>query len=222
MELDTFMNLLLKPESEILDFKKEFHDNNVKLVHDILCLLNSYSEENRFLTFGVSDSKGLYGVAGDANRKNNANIQDLLRASRVNRFPDVIMHNIIHDGKEFDILEIKNRPDKPFFLLHDKAEKGKTLRAGVVYTRLGDTNTPLGESAPEDRIELMWRERFGIGMPPLDRVLRLLEDTEQWERPSENELHHRVFPEFLTDLTRQSFENSRIAASAFVIPRMKF
>lgn len=197
MNLELFISLLLREESETLDFKREFHDSNMKLLHDILCLTNSYSGESRYLVFGVSDSKSLLGITGDVNRKNNANIQDLLRSSQFNRFPDIIMHTLIHDGMEFDILEIKNRPDKPFFVLRDKTDKGKTLRAGVVYTRLGDTNTPLGESAPEERVELMWRERFGIGAPPLERIARLLNDPEQWERPSEKEINHVCFPSSL-------------------------
>jgi hypothetical protein len=33
--------LLQQDECEWLDFKQEFHDNNVKLLHDIICLANA-------------------------------------------------------------------------------------------------------------------------------------------------------------------------------------
>jgi hypothetical protein len=35
----------------------------------------------------------------------------------------------------------------------------------VIYTRLGDTNIPRNETAPEDHIEIMWKEHFGLLNP---------------------------------------------------------
>ncbi len=37
---------------------------------------------------------------------------------------------------EIDILVIKNNVDKPFFLTKDYSYQGKTIRAGVIHTRL--------------------------------------------------------------------------------------
>ena len=34
--------LLRQEEYESLDFKQQFHENNLKLLHDILCLANAY------------------------------------------------------------------------------------------------------------------------------------------------------------------------------------
>lgn len=45
---------------------------------------------------------------------------------------------------------------------------------------MGDTNIPLKESASEAQIELMWRDRFGFGLPSLERMKRLLDDFEDW------------------------------------------
>jgi hypothetical protein len=190
--------LLLHTESEFLDFKQEYHDNNAKLIHDILCLVNSYTESDRYLVFGIEDDKTIHGIDTDPNRKNNANIQDLLRQSNFNRIPNTHLETVTHSsGKQIDILTIRNRPDKPFFLTKDKVEKGKTVRSGVIYTRLGDTNTPLGESASDDQIELMWRERFGLGLTPLERIRILLNDTHHWISVAEDkQLYHKQFPEF--------------------------
>jgi hypothetical protein len=92
---------------------------------------------------------------------------------------------------------IANRPDKPFFVLKkDYEHNGQRVRNGVVYTRLGDTNIPKGESAPEDHVELMWRERFGLGLTPLERAKRLLERPEEWRKLGDAYLYHEQFPEF--------------------------
>ena len=191
-------DLISQTESVSLDFKRQFHQNNVEMLHDIICLANSYVEADRYLVFGVADDKAVVGVQSDSNRKNNAGIQDLLRQSNFNRIPTMMLQTIKHEpGIEVDILTIKNRPDKPFFLIKDKSFRGKEIRAGVIYTRLGDTNIPLQESAPEAQIELMWRERFGLGLPPLGRMKLLLNDFEDWVSINEDtQLYHKQFPEF--------------------------
>jgi Putative DNA-binding domain len=204
-------DLISQTESENLDFKRQFHQNNIEMVHDIICLANSYVEKDRYLIFGVADDKAVVGVQSDASRKNNASIQDLLRQSNFNRIPTVMLQTIKHEpGMEVDILIIKNRPDKPFFLIKDKTSQGKTIRAGVIYTRLSDTNIPLQESAPEAQIELMWRERFGLGLPPLERMKLLLNDFEDWGSINEDaQLYHQQFPEFTVRQGRQINEHFR-------------
>jgi Putative DNA-binding domain len=190
--------LLSQSESENLDFKRQFHSNNVELLHDVVCLVNSYTEGDKYLVFGIEDDKTVVGVQSDPNRKNNAGIQDLFRQSNFNRIPTVNLQTIKYQTNiEIDIITIENRPDKPFFLLKDKTFQGKTMRAGVIYTRLGDTNIPLQESASEVQIELMWRERFGLGLPPLDRMKLLLDDFEDWISINEDtQLYHKQFPKF--------------------------
>jgi hypothetical protein len=62
---------------------------------------------------------------------------------------------------------------------------------------IGDTNISLNNSAPEDHIELMWRERFGIGLTPLRRMLMLLDQPDAWEKmDGDSYLYHRDFPEY--------------------------
>jgi hypothetical protein len=189
--------LVQRPESETLDFKRQFHDNTAELLHDILCLANSYAEDHRHLVFGVADDRTPVGIEADPNRKRNADIQDMLRGSSLNRIPDVNLTEHSLAGHTVAVLTILNRPDKPFFVTEDKAHgRQLRLRNGVVYTRLGDTNVPMNESAPEDRVELMWRERFGLGLPPLERLRRLLDEAERWEKASDGVRYHVDFPEF--------------------------
>lgn len=187
-------------ECEYLDFKQKFHESNLKLVHDIMCLANAYTDSDRYLVFGVSDQKDIIGVQNDTNRKKGSNIQDMLRSSNFNRIPTVYLMTVVYSPSnkiEIDVLVIKNRPDKPFFLNKDKREGKDTIRAGVVYTRLGDTNTPLSETAQEDQIELMWRERFGFGLSPFKRAEILLSDPHAWISVNDDrQIYHEQFPEF--------------------------
>jgi hypothetical protein len=81
--------LLQQDECEWLDFKKEFHDNNVKLLHDIICLANAIVDKDRYLVFGIANSKAIVGIENDVNRKTSADIQDLLKNSNFNKIPKV-------------------------------------------------------------------------------------------------------------------------------------
>lgn len=210
--------LLEQNESESLDFKQKFHARSIELLHDILCLANSYADGDRYLVFGVTNEKVIVGIENDQNTKTNAMIQDLLRASKCSRIPTVRLRTYPnYGGHTLAVLEIKDRPDKPFFLLADKRDGQDRIRAGVVYTRIGDTNIPLGESAPEDHIELMWRERFGLGLDPLARLSKLIEERDKWINIVGNLTsfrYHQDFPEF-------TIREGEIINSSFVEPWTK-
>ena len=90
--------LIRQPESEALDFKQRHHADTLSLLHDILCLANAWTESDRYLVFGVADDRTIIGVESDGNRKTGANIQDLLRASRLNRLPTASMLTLMHSG----------------------------------------------------------------------------------------------------------------------------
>lgn len=198
------LDLLDAPESETLDFKQEFHTNTLDLLHDILCLVNAYADTDRALIFGVTNRpRTIVGIESDPNPKDQAMIYDLMRQSHFNRIPTIHLQEFQVQGHTVAVLTIINRPDKPFFLLKDKnvsnsSGKTRTIRAGVIYTRLGDTNTPLADTAPDDKIELMWRERFGIGLSPLERFYKLLDEPSKWvSQPGHRDVfHHEQFPEF--------------------------
>ncbi len=155
-------SLLSQKESESLDFKREFHENNAKLLHDILCLSNSFYEGDRCIVFGIANDKTVYGVENDPNKKTNADLHDFLRQVQLNKIPQLELTSHQVDGHEIGLLQIMNTPKKPYFIRKDFQYGKITVRAGVIYTRLGDTNIPPNETAPEDHIEIMWRERFGL------------------------------------------------------------
>ncbi len=138
------------------------------------------------MIFGVADDGSVIGVENCKNRKKQCHVLNLLKDAQFNRLPNIKLHTVHFGGHEIDILEIENRPDKPYFLKKDyapadKTLRDKTLRAGVTYTRYGDTNTPLMECADELFLERMFRERFGIDKPPLDKVKINLREFRNWQ-----------------------------------------
>jgi len=191
--------LLLLPESEFMDFKESYHDNRVRLLHDVLCLANAPTTNDRFLIFGVRDDRTVVTVTNDPNRKRQIDILTLLRDSRINILPTVRLDKHTLDGNEVDVLVIFNRPEKPYFVLEDKTYQGVTARAGVVYSRAADTNTPIDRCIDDQKLEQMFRERFRLDKSPLERLIFLLTDKEKWKYYHEGNLtyfYHVMSPEF--------------------------
>ena len=189
--------LLGQKESESLDFKERFPDNTVDLIHDILCLANSQTQNNSYLIFGVSDNGEVVGTESDPNSKTQAHIYDCIRQSFFNHIPDISLTVHLIGENSVSVLTIKNRPQKPYFLTKDKTHGNKTIRAGVVYGRLGDTNIPLKDTASDSYIERMWRERFSIDITPLERLNIYLDEPSNWKRTGHLEnFFFETHPEF--------------------------
>lgn len=196
MKKEKFNELVKLSENEGLDFKVQYHDDNEILLHDILCLANSRIDGDRYIIYGVSDDKTLTGV-NDKPKHSQADLVDMIRNAKPNRglFNSVHLEEYAQDGKSFYILTIQNRPDKPFWLKSDFKFKDKCIRAGVVYTRHRDSNTPVTGCASDDEIEQMWRERFCINLPPIERFMTYLE-SEKWLKASDDSYYCKHFPEF--------------------------
>jgi hypothetical protein len=200
--------LLKKTESETLDFKMVFHDNNASFIHDFISLANSNHECSKYLVFGVIDENGVVteitGIQNDSNRKNQQQISNILRTSNLNNIPEFSYQEHDYEGKTIGILEIKASDLKPFFLLKDKQEGKKKVRAGVMYSRLGDNNTAIDSCPDDSSIEKMWRRRFNLDKTPEERLRILLQNPEEWKREglppylshSLTALYHTQFTEF--------------------------
>ena len=195
-EASSDSDLIQDHESEHLDRKRAWPTNRVSLLHDILCLANSAADQDRYLVFGIANDRTVVGVEEGEHRMSSADIQDFLRQQDLNRLPKVEVEERMLDGHTIDVLRIRDRECKPFFLTKDKSSRGETIRNGVIYTRIGDTNVPLKESAPEEMVEAMWRERFGLDQPALARLHRLLDEPDNWLDPDGlAPLYHSAHPE---------------------------
>lgn len=204
---ETILRLIgRRTEGPYWDFKLQHHNNSANLIHDVLCLANADHAGPRYLIFGVDDqSFALQSIAGTTGRKTQTDIVSLFRDNAnkffESRYPDFYLTALQHNGKSLDVLVIEDKPHKPYYLVQDYRSRETRVRAHHIYTRISDTNTPLPESAPPHEIQRMWRERFGLDDPPLERVKRHLLEHDAWMSMSVDEFvgntfHHRNFPEF--------------------------
>ena len=193
-----------KREGEFWDFKREPHENNASLLHDIICLANSLHQGKRFLIFGVSDPNDGANVIGltegQNGRKTQVQFVDFLRRKPFagDCRPEIELQTIEIESKEIDVLVIIDNPLKPYYLTQDYKNKGKNVRANFIYSRINDTNTPIDKSADIGMIEKMWKQRFGLDLSPLDRMRLLLMQPQNWIKDIWNKsyAYHEQFPEF--------------------------
>ena len=198
---ETIKSLIARSsEGNYWDFKLQHHTAKGDLVHDVLCLANAEHVGTRFLIFGVDDSDySLCDIKGSHGRRTQADIAGLFRDNAgkffQSRFPTFHLSEVEVNGSLLDVLVIEDEPKKPYYLV----EKIGNVRAHHVYTRVCDTNTPINASAQPHEVERMWRERFGLDAPALERARRCLEEPTAWTLREENGFvccHHDVLPEF--------------------------
>lgn len=216
-------------ECEFIDFKEQYSGENSDLVHDILCLANSKTDalQNRYLIFGVRDGDfQVVGIQNDPNRKTSAQIIDLLRAAGINHIPQIKVLNIEERGAIVDVLSVSDLPQKPYFLARDYRHGSKTVRAGVVYERNGDTNTPIDRCAQEKHVEWMFKQRLGLDLTPKERAIKYLKDSQNWKYDYLDDggiyFYYDVFPEFtIEEVPRESQAREFIEPWVTVFPDQK-
>jgi len=184
-----------KSEGEYWDFKQEWHKDNERLLHDILCFANTVHDKDCYLIIGVSDSGEIVGV-GEENRRRQADIMDLLSNTVFagDNIPEVRLDTIKIEGKEIDVLTIFNSYNVPFYL-KTRGKKYNNIREGYIYTRIGDRNTPINQNATIQQIEMLWKKRFGLTQPPLLQIAKRLENKLEWSQ-NENTYYNIYKPEF--------------------------
>ena len=189
-----------RSEGVYWDFKLKHHANKGDLVHDVLCLANAEHDGPRFLVFGVEDGgASVQTIEDDEGRLTQAEIAGLFRDNAdkffQSRFPTFHLRTIEIDAKQVDVLIIEDEPKKPYYLV----KRIQKVCAHHIYTRVCDTNTPVNRAAQPHEIEGMWRQRFGLDAPALEKAKRLLAEPAAWTLREEAGFvccHHDVFPEF--------------------------
>ena len=125
---------------------------------------------------------------------------NLFQSLRFNQIPVMKVVTIQHEGHAVDLLIVKDMPEKPYFMLQEYSDGRERVRAGAVYLRVGENNTPKDRTADDVRVERMYRQRFGIDRSPLERVRTYLQDSDHWERDYAEEnrqfFRYEPFPEF--------------------------
>lgn len=194
--------LLQNKEGDYWDFKREYGSSNTDMLHDIVCMANQTSHKgDRYLIYGIAEDNGSLTVHGLTIEKKQADVLDYLRNQKFAVCPpDINLIALTYEDKKLNVIIMKDKPLKPYYLLEDiKENNNAILRAGAIYTRVGDTNTPKNKTADIYQVEQMWRERFGINLPAFERCLHLMQETENWEQPPTQIgqlYYHKHFAEF--------------------------
>ena len=200
MDLEETIERLIatKKEGDYWDFKLEPHAKAGDLIKDIICLANTPRHAgDRYIIFGVDNSGSVDGLPPASHRTQANIVNTLCNAGFAGGiYPDVYLHKIELEGHHLDVLVIKDRREKPYYLHKKYCQKGIRLYPGTVYTRVRDSNTPSNQVASTQDIERMWRQRFGLDLTPFQQVQRYLSDKASWTETSESVWHHSLFPEF--------------------------
>lgn len=134
-----------KSEGDYWDYKQEWHSDNGKLLHDILCFVNTVHNEDCYIIIGVADNGEIIGLSEDSpNRKNQENILTLLHSTVFagDLTPSISLETIKVRAKEVDVITIHNSFDVPYYLKF-VSKRSNGLQFGYVYSRNGDRNTPI-------------------------------------------------------------------------------
>ena len=193
MELQKLVKSLIDRASEgsYWDFKQNWHSNNADLLKDIICMANNTTDnmQDGYIIFGIEDKTyRIVGVSGDNHRKNQENVIGFLSSQTWSgeEIPNVDVKSIEIAGKEIDVLIVYNRNVTPYYLLKDYSKtdaNGKNkmiIRAGVIYSRIGDRNTSSAECATKQAVEFLWKKRFGLVGSDNEKVVKRLADVSNW------------------------------------------
>ena len=199
--------IFLRHEGETWDFKRQWYDNDNRgksnLMHDIICMANTIEDEDGLIIIGVDEEHdyAIRDVSADDNRRDTLEMVQFLRDKPFDGGvrPDVQVESLIIDGKTVDVVIVKNSTNVPFYL----NERYKDVVAYHIYTRVGDSNTPVDKSADRDRVEALWKKRFGIGKDALQKFRIYLKDVDGWESiDGQQTFFYKPFPEFQIEIER--------------------
>ena len=191
-----------KQEGSTWDFKREWYANDKApdLLHDIICMANQAKHEDGIIIIGVDEEKD-YEICGVDNDPHRKRTQDIVCILRDKKFaggirPVVRVETIELYNKAVDIIVIEDSSSTPFYLTENK----QGLFANHIYTRVMDTNTPIDKSADINIVEALWRKRFGLDEPAIDKAFIYLRNPNDWTSLDGDATHfYKYSPEFLIE-----------------------
>ena len=199
----------LKQEGPYWDFKREWYSRDKKsdLLHDVICMANNLSNEDAYIIIGVDQENdyALYSVKSDPNRRNTQQLVDFMKdkhfAGGVR--PIVSVENICIGNNEIDVIVVHNSNATPFFL----TERYQSVMPNNIYTRVMDSNTAINKSADISNVEMLWKKRFGLLSPPLERMLTYLKSPNLWDYSSNDCYKEKLYYRFSPEYTIESILN---------------
>jgi hypothetical protein len=190
----------LKQEGAYWDFKRQWYstDRNMELLHDIICMSNNLANRDAYIIIGIDEEENysIHGVSNDSNKMNTQKIVDFLKNKKFagDIRPIVYVESLSFAKDVIDVIVIQNSSNTPFYL----KEKYRGVQANHIYTRIQDTNTPINSSADIDKIEWLWKKRFGLIQTPVERLETFLSRPDGWVNGPYGEMqkYYKDFPEY--------------------------
>ncbi|PNH21628.1 hypothetical protein CAL30_05220 [Megasphaera hutchinsoni] len=179
-----FKCLETKREDDFFDMKLKWHERIDDLIKDIICFSNTVHDRDCYIFFGINDDFEIIGLNNTEITKQ-ADIVDTMSKLHFSgsERPSFEVNTISVNDKEIDVLVIFNNNKTPIFL---EKPYGK-MKAGCIYSREKDRNTPDNGNATFSQIEALWRKRFGLIKSKKDFLFSLLNNKNDW---------NEIYPEF--------------------------
>ncbi|NLJ94039.1 MAG: ATP-binding protein [Clostridiaceae bacterium] len=178
-------------ENENFDVKLKWHTKIEDLVKDIICFANTINDRNSYIFFGINDDFKIVGLNNEKRRKQADLIDTFSKLCFANsECPSFIIDSLEIEGKIIDVLTIYNVQRTPIFLNLDYGE----MRAGCIYSREKDRNTPNKGNSTFSQIENLWKKRFGLIKPQKEILFDLLKNKSEWK-----EIYPEYYNVFLPD-----------------------
>lgn len=187
----------LKYEGEYWDYKQEWHKDNEELIKDILAFSNTYHSKDCYIIIGVADNGDIFGFTEESNRKRQADLIDMINSCNFSgdKKPKISVKTIILNEKEIDVLIVYDTEDTPISIKKRNGKQHK-LNPGAIYTRIGDSNTSIKETADDTIVEKLWKKRFKLETDILERYKKVLRDKWNW-RQNRNGWYYKFDPNFV-------------------------
>lgn len=144
-----------KKEDYYYDFKQEYYHEMGDFLHDIICLSNNTENREAYLIIGVDNSFNVIGIKDDIVSND---IHDFLKKVKFagDHYPEIEIEHILYKTHRIGVIICKSSKDVPFWI----TERCRKVNPNNIYTRVGDTNTPIDLSANYNDIEKLWRIHF--------------------------------------------------------------
>lgn len=184
-----------KSEGDYWDFKQEWHNDSEKLLHDIICFANTAHDKDCYIIIGVADNGEIVGVDQDKRMKQ-VSILDMLSNTFFagDNVPEIEVNTLCLEEKEVDVLTVFNSYAVPYYL-KKRNKKHNKIRDGHIYIRVGDKNTQIDQNASMSQIEMLWKKRLGLTLPPLQQIANRLSNKLEWTEHGET-FYNIYRPEF--------------------------
>lgn len=194
--------LALGCEGEYWDFKSDYTDVKEDKLIDIICMANNLCNRDAYIIFGAADNGEIIGI--ENTKAHRATTADLIKFLRERSFagdniPKVEVKTLTMQDHEIDVWIVYNSRKTPYYLAEEynpSHDIKKSVRAGAIYARTSDMNTPRKETANDAVTEYLWKKRFGYDIKPHERYAILLDDYMGWSDTNWDTVKYQYYKEY--------------------------